>query len=310
MREVSYRTCAFILASVAGLGCEVTAVEDDLEGVFPCEVTEDCPGDQHCVAGTCYLEEPPSILLLSPEEEQALPYAGDGSAAAVAIGLTGAGLQLVDPAVEPDPEYGSGYVVVELDGVEVARFTAGTLEGAVSTADIEFDGQPGAHRLEATAHFADGRPYDGPGATVRRLFWVDDGLPRVGFKSPFPGDTLGLEPRLMEVEIATINFEFVKTTPTMVVANGGHGHIHYGARFPACVDDPSCDNDYIGIIAPQAPAFTAVGQASVPAAPAGAADLSVVLREANHIGFRDENGEPVFETIEILRTELEDDPAD
>lgn len=307
MRVWIVRAAVALAVMMAG-GCRIEAVSDSLSGVFPCETADDCADDQFCVVGRCYVDEPPQLAVITPEVEEAFPIAA-AETVPVVVTIGGSNLTLVDPGQDPDAEFGQGSVQVFLDEREVAVLTAGELETGVPIT-VEVPNAGGAHRIRAVARNSDGVIYDNDGAEARRFFWINDGLPHAGFVRPFPGDVFPLEATSIQIEVAALNFQFDRPNPLVTSLDPkGHAHVHYGASFPACAFDDLCERFYFGIIAPSDPGSVSstTTVAKLPASAAGMANITAVLVRIDHLRwlYPDENGEPIFDDIPILRADIE-----
>jgi hypothetical protein len=296
------------VATLVVLACDPAEIDPEVSGVFPCETVQDCPPEQSCVIGTCFLEEPPRVTVVSPEAEFAFPIAAEARMEIV-VTIGGENLQLVDPGEDPDNDFGKGNVVVLVDGVEETVLTAGALQSGV-TLRVGVDAAPGAHRIVAFARNSAGIHYDNEEAEGRRLFWLDNGTPQVAFVSPFPGDVFPLEAGEIEVSVATLNFQL--DSPMSGVDLGtepiGHAHVHYDERFPECAADPLCDSNHVGVVAPPGPSTSAHAMLALPASAEDDATLTAVLRGVDHVGFFYPRWteDPVWEDIVIRRTSRRD----
>lgn len=311
-RKRSFPSPRMVAASMIGVvqlgaGCSVTEVDPMLSGVFPCEVVDDCPPEQACVLQTCQRGQPPEVVVIAPEVETAFPIDDPDSDVVVVVKIGGANLDLVDPGTDPDSEFGRGNVQVLLDGNEVAVLTAGELETGV-TIEVPVPPQPGAHRIVALARNSDFTIYDNATAEGRQFFWLDDGLPHVGFLRPFPGDVFPLQATEIDFGVAALNFSFETAMPGAIPGNEakGHAHVHYDETFPECVFEPICDNGYSGVVAPEGPATSASAVLTIPDSAAGEATLTAVLRKVNHFKylFPDEDGQPIWEDIIVRRADI------
>lgn len=286
------------------LACSVTDVGEP-SGVFPCETADECPDGQMCVVGKCYTGEPPTVEIVTPEDEQGFPYDAGGPAEIdVSIKIAGSNLDLIDPGSDPDSEFGQGQVVVFVDEVEVATLTNGSLASGVDLT-AQMTNVPGPHRIRAEARFSDGQAYDNPGAQGARLFWIDDGNPWIGFKSPLPNQRFSFEEIEIDVTIAVINFGLVPAVGQMDMPGLGHAHLLYNKEFPDCGFVPACRLDYIKVLAPLPPSepLTSVTVRSGISSAAAGADttLSALLSQISHDEFLNPAGQPVWETIPIVR---------
>lgn len=293
---------------VAGAGaCSVTEVSPLASGVYPCESADECPPEQSCVVGQCWVEAAPLVEVIAPERETAFAITSPDEPVPVVVKVTGQNLALVDPGTDPDAEFGKGNVVVYVDDEEVAVLTQGEIETGVSF-EVPVPPVPGAHRIRAVARMSNNVLYDNPTAEGRQFFWLDDGEPHVGFVRPFPNDVFPLEATRIDFEVAALNFSFEQAQPGAIPDNSpvGHAHVHYDQDFPACVFDNVCDNSYVGVVAPEGPATSASDRLQIPASAAGLAELTAVLRKVNHFKYLhpDEDGEPIWEDIIVRREDI------
>lgn len=267
------------------LACDPVELDPSLSGVFPCETAVECPPMQACVMATCWREAPPRVEIVSPEPEVAYPLEGQAFMEIV-VKIDGANLELVEPRTDPDHAFGKGNVVVLVDGEEQAVLTSGDLERGV-TLQLLLEAVPGPHRIRALARNSEGKRYDNPEAEARRLFWIDDGVPRVALARPFPGDVFPLDATEIAVSVSTINFTLDRPGGRGVdpYARIGHAHVYYDERFPECAFDPVCDGDQLGMVAPSGPASAAESAVGLPPSAAGKATLAVVLRNHDHFAF-------------------------
>jgi hypothetical protein len=248
------------------------------------------------------------MKIISPEPETAFPVADQPVMVTVQVG--GDSLRLVDPGSDPGSEFGQGNVVLYLDGVEIAVLAAGDLTTGVPI-EVPVPPIPGAHRLVAKARLSNNTFYDNEGSEARQLFWLNDGKPHVGFIHPYPGDVFSLEPALIPFTIAALNYDFVKPNPSVNESPGqGHAHVHYNHDYPGCAFDNACDNLYVGVVAPEGPQSSATSALTIPASAAGEAKLTAALQQINHFKFLDEDGQPVWEDIIILRDAATAPPPD
>ena len=291
------------LSFVLALGCSVVDVGEP-SGVFPCESADECPDGQACIVGKCYAGEPPTVEIVTPEDVQAFPLlGGPAERMDLAIKVSGSNLELVDAATDPDSEFGRGQVVVFVDDMEVAELTAGSLASGVDLMTTVAN-TPGPHRVRAEARFSNGQSYDNPEAIGSRLFFIDDGNAWVGFKEPIPNQRFSFEELDLDVTIAVINFTIIPAIGDDV-AGSGHAHLLYNKEFPMCAMDFGCRNDYIEVLAPPAgsePTNSVTVRTSISSSAAGADTvLTALLSTVKHGEYLNNDGQPVFETIPIIR---------
>jgi hypothetical protein len=288
----------------AATACSVTDVDPAPSGVFPCDTADDCPSGQSCVIGSCFEGDPPTVTIVRPEDEQPFLWESDVATTMVMVSISGSDFDLVDES-DSEPEFGQGYVVLFVDDTEAAKITTGNLSAGVSVV-VNVNNTPGVHRLRAEARFSDGRTYDNLSATSRRLYWLDDGFPHVGFKSPFPNDAFALPEHETLFTLAVLNFVLLPQFATPTQEASGHAHLLYNKSFPACGDDPTCVGDYTNVLDPeQGPTSNANVTVTLPAAVEGApTTLSLLLARPDHSHFTDANDSSVWDTIPIQRRDI------
>jgi len=293
-----------LLSVFAGFGCNVTEVGSP-SGVFPCVTADECPPEQACVVGKCFAGAAPEVVVVNPEDEQAVPWTPGAGSVDVAVKVGGSGLELVDPASN-DNEFGSGNIVLFVDDVQVSTLTLGSLAAGVNTM-VPVPAEPGPHRIKAEARFSNGTTYDNVEASSTRLFWFDDGNPWVAFKTPTPNQRFSYEEIEIEVSVAALNFAIVPPSTTAMPGNIGHAHLLFNKNnFPECADAPACYMDYLDVLAPTEPGpFTNITQRStLPSSAAGApTTLTAHLTRTDHTSFMGPDGLPVWDTIPIVRVE-------
>jgi len=300
VRVASSLPCVLVLA------CSVVDVGEP-SGVFPCETADECPSGQSCVVGKCFAGDPPTVEIVTPEDEQAFPYVpgpDTPDTIDVSIKVSGANLELIDAASDLGNEFGRGQVVVFVDEEEVETLTFGSLASGVDLV-ASMANTPGPHRIRAEARFSSGQAYDNVEATGTRLFWIDDGNPWVGFKSPIPNQRFSFEEIEIDVTIAVINFLLVPTVGTDRYPDRGHAHLLFNKPFPDCEFDAACRGDYLEVLVPPAgsePSTSVSVPSGIPSSAAGAdSTLSAVISHNDHSSFLNSSGQPVFETIPIVR---------
>lgn len=290
----------FAFASCIGLivssGCFTADLDPTASGVYACSSDDDCPGTMACSNAVCYATEGlPVLEVASPvplEELDASEWSG--TTRPLLVDLRGS-LELRDPEQNEMHVVGEGHLVVDVDGEEALVITDGEfVESLLFT--VQVPNRSGAHRLRVRAVRNDGVPYDHEGGTATQLFWIDDGQPHVAFVSPWPGTEIAREATFVTVQLAVLNF--VPNEPAEGRAEGrGHAHIHYDDVFPDCVSIPECDGGHVAILG-----AALQGNVLLPAAPAGDASLTAILRHLDHspylVGTEDT---PVVDTIEVRR---------
>jgi hypothetical protein len=274
------------------LGACLTNIPDpELGGVYACLVDEDCPGTQSCLQKTCEAIDLPHVEILSPEDEQPLPF---GTAHDVVLSIAATDLVLRPRSQSAAAVPGEGHLVVFVDDEMVEEIDTGDLSGGVQM-NITIPDTPGAHRIRVQARLNDGTDYDNTGATARNIVWVDDGRQHVALRTPWPGDKFTLDQQLVNAVAAGFNGIEIGAPKTGVQ----HVHVFYGDAFPACFEDPNCMAGYAGIVPSNENDF---GPLNLPAAGAGMVTLTAVVMNPDHTLYHDDMGEPVWSQIEILRS--------
>ncbi len=301
-------TFTLLVLSVLGAGCLSEQLDDAPSGSFACTTVDDCLDDEICLLGRCENVDPPSLEVRDPEQFEIVADIRTGVPAAMELRVTigGTGLTLVEPLNSGEGNAGEGYVEVSLDGTKVADVSSGSLAAGVSVLG-SLSPTPGPHRISLLARRADGTAYDNPGASAVQLVWVDDGRPQVGIVSPLPQTAFDLGETEIDVRLATLNFALVPSAATADEPHG-HAHVHYDDPFPVCTDLPECDCCYVAVASPGTADVPAQGflrewtePVVLPSSSAGGAELTAVLRRTNHSPFRDENGNTIFDTIQLQR---------
>lgn len=285
------------------VACSVTDVGSP-SGVFPCATADECPDGQACVVGKCYSGDAPTVDVVTPEDEQAVTWTPGAGDVEVAVKIGGSNLELVDPASDADSQFGSGQIVLFVDGQEVETLTFGSLASGVPTT-VFVAPTPGAHRIRAEARFSNGMSYDNPQATASRLFWFADGNPWVAFKQPVPNQRFSFEEISIDVTVAVIDFEIVPAVGNTTQEGRGHAHLLFNKMFPQCEFDAICRQDYIKVLAPLPPSdsLTSVTvESTIPSSAAGApTTLTAAISQINHTQFLNADSQPVWDTIPIVR---------
>lgn len=313
-------------------GCFTANIDPDLGGVFVCgDDASDgtCPSSLVCVNARCEdADLVPSLAVLNPENEKsfmrddivdiAMGMPPDG-AIPLEIRIQGA-ISLVSESAGADPTFGEGHVKVYLDGEEQMTIDEGSIDSSTPVM-VMVPAIAGPHRILLQAYRNDGEAYDNPEATAMRLFWFESVAmrrPFVAIKAPLPGTVFDLDERDLDVEIATLNFDLLD--PGGPPREGiGHAHLYYDDRvkYPGCVQDPSCDNGYLGVAG-----ASKVGELDMPSTEAGGGFITAVLRNTDHspYGYNVLMGTscdpsqpgpfevctPVFDAIDVLRVSDED----
>jgi len=294
--------CAWVLVLLAG--CFTADLDPEQTGAFACEAATDCPEGRQCVNERCEAEVL-AVEVRNPEDEQRFDIAGatEGELRPIPVTIAGT-LELVDPATNDEHVYGEGHIVVIVDGTEAMTITDGPFTAGIGI-EVQVANEAGPHRVAIVARRNDGIPYDNPQATFTRLFWIDDGTPLVAVKAPWPNASFGLESETVQVQISAINYTFAPPQPEGTNIPGtGHAHIYYDASFPACLDDPLCDANYLSV----AQVIKVDVPTTIPTSAEKASNLSAVLRNIDHSVFLfDDDGDPgtpgvpVIDTIPIVR---------
>ena len=285
-------------------GCFSTDLDPNVEGAFSCSVDDDCPDSQACDGRRCVApENVPVMRVLSPEPDppevfQVESFPDDE----IEVRISGT-LQFAEPGGDDDAP-GTGFVDLTVDGM-TQRISSGPLSGGIPVT-VAFDPTPGPHRISAQAVRADGEPYAGPQSNATALFWIDNGEPAVAITKPWPGTEFELGTPMIEVEVATLNFEMQEAS--MAPADGiGHAHVYYDRVFPGCADTPDCDRGYLTIVNPPSGTVddTASAPITLPESAATMATLTAVLRNDDHTPYRfpfgDPQGKLIFDDVAILR---------
>ncbi|MCA9708752.1 MAG: hypothetical protein KDK70_23095 [Myxococcales bacterium] len=304
-------------------GCYTAELDPALPGVFACTAgDESCPSGQLCVNARCEdADTLPSLTILNPEEgfkdvtrapdEPPLPV--DVDDVPMLVTFQGSNLSLVPASSGANHVFGEGYVAVFVDGSEVATFEAGNISDRNSLT-VDIPPVPGPHRIALQARRNDGVDYDNEQALATRLIWLENELtvgmrPFVAIRSPWPGQTFGLEAQSLEVQVMTLNFDLVSTESGTQQEGNGHSHIYYDAQFPPCAEDDACDQGYLGTAkAPQPGESFSRGTILLPNSGEQSATLTAVLRNYDHTIYRYPfgcKGGPLcfiaYEDVEILR---------
>jgi len=268
----------------------------------PCDMETPCPEPQVCLVGICHDGEAPVIDIVTPAEEAAIGWNDAAGTSPVEVVVQATGLELVAAAMDSDSERGRGQIVIALDGIEVATLDTGDIAAGVGVT-LEVPSEPGPHRLHAEARLSDGRTYDNPEAVTKRFFWFDDGVARVAFKSPVPGEVFPPKKTQVEFSVATLNFQLAPAGVTAQPGAIGHAHVLVDKSFPACAGDAMCRDDYLGVLVPANMATTTASAAiSIPATADESTSVTAYLVRTNHEPYcAADPCEPVWETIVIGR---------
>jgi hypothetical protein len=318
-------TILVALWSLVTFGCYTAQVDPDIGGVFACgdpDGDEPCPAALTCVNERCEdADLVPTLAVLDPEDEKSIMRDDvvdlmmgmpPGMLIDLEIRIQGA-IALVSESSGTDPTFGEGHVKVFVDGEEQLTIDDGTIDSSTPVM-VRVPAVAGPHRIVLQAYRNDGVAYDNPEATGSRLFWLESPIARrpfVAIKSPLPGAVFDLDERGLDVEVATINFELLD--PGGLPQDGrGHAHLYYDDRvkYPGCVQDPGCDNGYLGVAG-----TSKVGELDMPSAQAGSGVITAVLRDTDHspygFPFPCDPGmpgpldvcSPVFDAIEVVRVD-------
>ena len=244
------KRAAIVFALGALGGCYGAQFDELASGVFVCEADDECASGFTCLRGLCVSDEGPVVEIDGPEEGSVFDA---GTSVVFPLALGGSGLQLDEP--NGTHEAGRGYLEVEVDGEALpSPLISGSLDGSVTeTVDLgELAG--GFHRIRVKAVGLDNEAYGNPSATADVGIWVNDGLPHVGIRTPYPGDTFTAGDPL-DVAVVSLNCTFID--PTLATADRvdepvpeGHTHVYFDRRegvagtldYPSCL--PECNFDY------------------------------------------------------------------
>lgn len=253
--------CGLALAGLAG--CYGVDFDPAADGVYYCQSDADCGETQACSQFACVDDSGPQVSIGAPE---ALQREAFGSATlSVNYSATNFTISDFDGVVE-----GQGKMLVKVLGTEVEQLAI-TENG--TNLDISALA-PGPYRLSVQAVRGDGTPYENPGATLVRPFYLEDQnpvRPQTAIVTPYEGyvHVVG-EP--LEVTVAAHSFEFVGNGDNCRVDDGcdpwaedatcmpvdcdftaptGHAHVYNLADFPDCLNDEvSCNGAYIASLRP------------------------------------------------------------
>lgn len=302
---------ALASAFVLSLGCFTTDLDPTQVGVFACndDPGGECPDGQSCINGRCEGEDPPTVAVGFPEDEQDIGL-GDGAIGSIrTVSMTVTGTLEIVPA-GGEHVFGEGHLEISVDGATPIIVESGA--GVVGV-DVQVANTVGPHRISVKSIRNDDVRYDHDGSTSNRLFWISDGMtPLVGIKSPWPGDEFPLDATEIEVTAAvTPVFALQAANP---LGNPeiltGHIHLYYAQAIETCIADPDCDMNYLAtIVAPDLPMGTSGTQTlTLPNSGAGTFPVSVVLRNIDHsLYLHDSDPEvegdefPLFDEVAILR---------
>jgi len=288
-----------LLASVSA--CYGADVDAELNATYACIVDSDCAVGHTCLSslctdGTAGLGPAPFVQgpeLLTPFE------AGVETMLPIVIG--GEGLTLVEPGGSNAP--GEGHLEIRIDGELFATLTEGDLDGRVETEPFTIPSAPGFHRIEALALQNDGAPFPNDLSRANSGFWVNDGREHIAILRPAPGQEVHVdESRELEVEIATLNFRLVNpqaNTDRLTEPGQGHFHVFFDTGIPDCL--PGCNSSYesTGIPRPGDPDAQLVVEGGIGADTPGVYPLEVVAQNSAHDPYFREDGELLFDVIEI-----------
>jgi hypothetical protein len=284
-------------------GCFSTDLDPNVEGAFSCSVDDDCPDSQACDGQRCVApENVPVMRILSPEPAPPEVFRVEAFPNdEIEVRISGT-LAFAESPEDDSP--GSGFVELTVDGM-TQRIDQGPLSGGIPVT-VDFDPTPGPHRISAQAVRADGEPYAGPQSNATALFWIDNDEPAVAITRPWPGTAFDLGTPMIEVEVATLNFDMQEAS-MMPEAGIGHAHVYYDRMFPGCADTSDCDRGYLTIVNPPGGTTAKLASAPItlPESAATMATLTAVLRNDDHTPYRfpfgDPQGKLIFDDVSILR---------
>ena len=276
-------------------GCLTNTPDPAAGGIYACVEDSDCPGTQACLQQTCEAVALPVLEIFSPEDEKPYTFTNDGvdHPEVLSVNATDMVLRPLSESSEAVP--GEGHLVVFIDEAEIGIIDSGDLGAGVQ---IEFGvpDVPGVHRIRVQARLNDGTDYDNEGGAARNLVWVDDGNEHVALRSPWPGQVFSLEAQTIDAEVAAFGIEIGSPDDELE-----HVHIYYGKSFPACLDkdiDPLCEAAYSGVVSND-DSFDPV---ILPDASAGMVTITALVAEFDHTSYVDDEGNPVFSEIQVLRS--------
>lgn len=252
--------------ALAGLGlggCFSADFDADLSGVYYCQSDSDCESAERCDLFRCVNDEGPQLEIRGPEEDG---DAVDFGMPSLNLTLRGSGIELVEGSQRVE---GEGFLRVSIDGEVVGdRIVGGDLEESPGLAEaVDISGlAAGAHRIRVQAFYSDESPYENPGATAERLFFLDDGQVHVAILEPAPGSQHRVGETMM-LRVRAINFTWkdgegdVDCTQADVEAGScnmsldeGHSHVYTLDNYPECLDpvdaEAGCNFGYANSLKP------------------------------------------------------------
>lgn len=283
-------TAAFACMSA----CLTNVPDPELGGVYACEIDDDCPGTQSCLQKTCETVALPDLHINNPEVEEVYAFGGGGTPHSEILSVSATNLVLRSRSASNEAVPGEGHLVVFVDEVQVGTIEMGDLSGGVQM-EIAIPDVPGVHRIRVQARLNDGTDYDNDQAAARTLVWVDDGRQHIAISEPWLNETFTLESQLINAEVVGLNG--IEIGPPM--SELFHVHIFYDQPFPACLEDPLCVAGYNGVVPNDMDDF---GPVLLPESGAGTKTLTAVVMNPDHTLYTDDMDEPVFSSIEIIRT--------
>jgi len=293
---------ALLLATCALAGCYTAEFSETAPDVFVCSVDDECSAEASCVGGVCVSDAGPTVAIVGPEEDSVF---GVDDSVVFSLTLSGTDLELAEP--NGVFEEGRGYITIEVDGaMHSTRIIDGSLQGTVNeTLDLGLL-EAGFHRIRVRAVGLDNEPYANPSAVADVGIWSNDGLPHVGIRSPWPGDTYVAGAGL-DVTVGCLNCTF--TDPDLAASDivndpvpEGHSHVFFDRRegvsgtldFPTCL--PTCNFDYAesGSIKPSGASGQrrVSGTAQQVPVKAGALQVSASLNYTGHFPYPADNVNP------------------
>lgn len=243
------------IRSLFGLaGTVVLVIGGCYEGEFltglPCDEDADCARRSFCDAQLCggrISPRGPGVALGRPTD---VP---DGSEDAVTLVASYDGMNLADPDEPPERwPFAHGYIDVVLDGETFHRFVAGdgTAGEVAAVVDLGDRGQPGLHRLQATARDLEGALWDADESSDDAVFWVVDGTPRVDVVRPADGSRA---PRNRDLTVVASVADFRLVPPPgempggVVPTDAGQVAVFLHLDFPQCLPDCTVDDALVRI---------------------------------------------------------------
>ncbi|MEE9383288.1 MAG: hypothetical protein V3V08_07730 [Nannocystaceae bacterium] len=265
-----------------GSSCYTAELNGSASGVFLCAENSECSEEHVCVLGYCTSNKGPQLRIVGPE-----PLTRYAVAEPVTLPIVLLGDDLVLDEPRPERVDGHGYLAIRIDDTQVGEpITSGDLHTGVSLELALGQLDPGIHRIEVWAYESDGKRYPNPSATAASAVWVDDGAPHVAILRPLPGSKhRASDP--MDVEVVTLNFQFVDPgfSAADFIDGEGHTHVYAGLDYPGCL--PGCNFSYAvgGSIKPEGedPTTTVTGQLEPLDLGPGTLTLTASLNYTGHL---------------------------